>query len=87
MKQLLKQFAVEASFDAETVQILGGAFDDAWKAVQASGAPFADARYTQFVRETLAKHIIEMAKAGERDRRRLSQDALLKLSRASLGHR
>ena len=38
-------------FEPETISILVGAFDDAWKSVLSSGAPFAEERYQQIARE------------------------------------
>ena len=63
-------------FDPETLNILGSALDDAWERlevrVQLNGSSDA-------VRTILAKHIIAMAKQGERDRQRLIEGALARL--------
>jgi len=64
------------SFDPEAVEILSAAFDDAWEKVKQSGGTFARPAYERGAREVLAKHIIEMAQRGERDRRRLSEAAV-----------
>jgi hypothetical protein len=65
------------SFDPETLRILCAALDDAWRHLEAgthlNGS--ADA-----ARAVLAQHIIAMARQGERDRRRLIEGALARLS-------
>jgi hypothetical protein len=61
-----------------------GAFDAACKTVASSGAPFADERYRERVREIIARHIIQLARLGERDQKRMADDALLELARANL---
>ena len=71
-------------FEPETIQILTAAFDDAWASVQASGAPLAMNSHAVEAREILAKHIIEMGRQGERDRRRLREDALAHLAKIKL---
>jgi hypothetical protein len=71
-------------FDPETVSLLVGAFDDAWESLISSGAPFAQDRYQATAREIIAKHIVDLARLGERDRRRLTESALLELSRVNL---
>ena len=73
-----------AAFDPPIVRILMGAFDDAWASLVNSGAPFAAENYAERAREILAKHIIEAAKNGERDRHKLSEGALLQLTRTNL---
>lgn len=64
------------SFDPEAVDILSGAFDDAWESLKASGSSFARPAYERGAREILAKHIIEIAQRGERDRGKLAASAL-----------
>jgi hypothetical protein len=71
-------------FDPETVDILVGAFDDAWTSARASGAPIASEDYTVRAREILAKAIIEMAAGGERNRHKLTEGALFQLSRSQM---
>jgi hypothetical protein len=71
-------------FDPETVDILVGAFDDAWTTARASGAPIASEDYAVRGREILAKAIIEMAASGERDRHTLAEGALFQLSRSQM---
>jgi hypothetical protein len=71
-------------FHPETLHILGSALDDAWQRLEVrvhfNGSGDA-------VRTILAKHIIAMAKQGERDRQRLIEGALarLKLEAVSVG--
>jgi hypothetical protein len=77
MQGFIKRFA-DGVFFPEEVEILVVAFDDAWTKLQASGAPSAENAYD--AREILAKHIIMSAQRGERNRRQLTDDALLHLS-------
>lgn len=71
-------------FSPDDVRVLVGAFDDAWRAVLASGMTFESDRESKAVRDTLAKHIIEQARYGERDRRRLRDGALLQYAQSKL---
>lgn len=64
-------------FDANAIRILVGAFDEAWKSLQDSGA---DA--TESTRAALAKYILDAAMLGERDHRRLCDGALQHLAAA-----
>jgi hypothetical protein len=83
MHGFIKRFA-DGAFYPEEVEVLSAAFDDAWAGVQASQAPFAAEEYAPAAREILAKHIIMAAQRGERDRRRLTDSALLQLSQQKL---
>ncbi|MDE2373645.1 MAG: hypothetical protein KGL96_05405 [Hyphomicrobiales bacterium] len=65
-----------SSFDPEAIEILSAAFDDAWEKLKASNSDFARPAYERGAREIIAKHIIEAAQRGERDRRRLCESAL-----------
>ena len=67
------------AFDPEVVRILVAAFDDAWKSVQDSGVTFAPDDHADATREILALRNIAKARLGERDARRLCDDALLHL--------
>jgi hypothetical protein len=64
------------SFDPETLRILCAALDDAWQHLEAgthlNGS--ADA-----ARAVLARHIVAMARQGQRDRGRLIEGALARL--------
>jgi hypothetical protein len=76
MRGFLKQHP--RVFNPDEVHILFAAFDKAWETVQASGMRYPEAE-TEQVRAILAKHIIEVAKDGERDQRRLRDGALPRL--------
>ncbi len=65
-----------AMFKAEEVRVLTAAFDQAWQLMERSGARFETDGHAEDVREVLAKHIIEAAKQGERDPKRLIEAAL-----------
>jgi hypothetical protein len=84
VRKLVGALGADGVFDPETIHILVGAFDAAWEAVQTSGAPVASERYIEFVRQILAKNIIENAKHGERNQHLLTQSALLILAKTNL---
>ena len=84
MLQVLVKHALAGAFDDHQVRILVHAFDQAWKAVQDSGAPFASEGQASATRERLALRIIEIAQLGEGDPNRLRDDALLYLARTNL---
>src|SRR6516162_7498377 len=64
-------------FSPDDVRILVAAFDAAWRSLLAKGITFESDRESKAVRDTLAKHIIEQARYGERDQRRLRDGAVL----------
>jgi hypothetical protein len=66
------------------VTLLADAFEDAWRRIQASKAPYAAEEYALAGRTILAKHIINAANAGERDPRWLADSAILYLARQKL---
>ena len=66
----------EASYDPETVNLLSGAFENAWLRVQATGNRLARPGYANVMREVMAKHIIHLAQRGERDEIALSNSAV-----------
>lgn len=72
------------AFDPDAIRILVAAFDKAWQSVQASGAIFDTDAAAEIARAVLAKHIIEAAKQGERDQRRLRDGALVSLAQSNL---
>ena len=76
MDQFLHNHA-DGVFDLEAARILTTALNDAWKTINAAGVSFTSRGHAEAARETLAKRIIELARNGERDQRRLSEDALL----------
>jgi hypothetical protein len=82
--QLIAKLGEDGVFDPQAVTVLVAAFDAAWASVRSSGAPFSEERYREAAREILAKAIIRAAKAGERDVRRLTDGALLELSKTNL---
>jgi hypothetical protein len=70
-------------FDPDAVNLLVAAFDDAWQSIKDSGPSLSD-KQIELTRVTLAKYIIEQARHGERDQRRLRDRALLHLAKANL---
>jgi hypothetical protein len=71
-------------FQPDDVRILVAAFDSAWRSLLASGITFESDRELQAVRDRLAKYIIEQARYGERDQRRLRDGALLQYAQSKL---
>ncbi len=69
-------FLANSSFDPETIEMLGGAFDDAWLTIKRSDSTLARPAYERGAREVLAKCIIELAQRGERNRGNLSDSAV-----------
>jgi hypothetical protein len=65
------------TFDPETVQFLTRAFDDAWRCIETEGVPLNGEE--RLAREALAKYIMDAVTAGERDHRRVVENALLRL--------
>jgi hypothetical protein len=63
---------------------LEDAFDDAWRRVEQSKAPWASEEYSAAGRTILAEYIITMAKGGERDAKWLADSAVLYLSQQKL---
>ena len=59
------------AFDPGTISILVAALDDAWERIESHDAAS---------REALAKCIVDVARNGERDRRRLGKSALRRYS-------
>ena len=73
-----------AKFDPDEIPILAAALEMAWKSILDSGATFSSDARAESAQNTLAKHIIEAAKQGERDQRRLCERALAHLATLSL---
>jgi hypothetical protein len=71
-------------FCPETVRLLGEALDEAWRSLQTNGVYFTSRGQAEATREKLALRIIEMAKQGERDPKRLRAAALQRLEKAVL---
>jgi hypothetical protein len=82
----MREFLAEhlGVFDPEDIRILVRAFDQAWEAVQASGAVFETKAKGDMARAILAKHIIAAAKEGELDEERLRDGALVVLAHSNL---
>lgn len=70
----------DAAFDSDTTTLLASAFDTAWDTVKKSGSPLAAESQAASTRELLAKRIIATGRKGERDPRRLVNDALAHLT-------
>jgi hypothetical protein len=83
VRGFIKQYA-DGAFAPEVISILEDAFEDAWRRVQESQAPYGSEEYASAGRTIIAKYIINQAKAGERDPRWLADSALLYLSRQKL---
>ncbi|MBX6426765.1 MAG: hypothetical protein IRZ09_12685 [Variibacter sp.] len=64
------------ALDPEAAATLGRVFKDAWQSLERAGSPFAQPARAEEARETLALRIIDCAQRGERDPRRLREDAL-----------
>ena len=76
-----------AAFDPSTIRILSDALEDAWSSLQNSGTTFHIDGSAEQTREFLARCIIERAKLGERDRRRLRDFAVIQLAQANVRKR
>ena len=87
MKEYLNGHAIAHPtevFDPDAIRILTAAFDDAWQRLQNSSVRFDSDQQSEQARNTLAKYIIEQARQGERDERRLRDGALLQFTRSNL---
>jgi hypothetical protein len=80
----LAKLGEEGRFTPELISVLQSAFETAWAALLASGAPFAQPDYLDAARDILVRSVVEAAESGERDQRKLSDEALLQLSKAKL---
>ena len=68
------------AFDPQTADLMSQAFHEAWKALEEKGNVDAAPYRAEPVREALALRIIENAQKGERDLKRLCDDALAHIS-------
>ena len=68
-----------AAFEPETINMLSQALDDAWRQVDADKTTYQIDGDVQGARSALAKAIVDMAKKGERDPKRLVDGALARL--------
>jgi hypothetical protein len=75
-----------SEFDPDIIRILSDALDDAWKSLQTSGATFHLGWQADQTREILARCIIEVAKLGELNQRKLRDAALAHLAEARVRH-
>jgi hypothetical protein len=75
MAQDLKFVSANASFDPETINLLSEAFESAWRRVRTSGNRLARPGYSDVMREVMAKHIVNLAEHGERNKSALSNGA------------
>jgi hypothetical protein len=66
------------------VRILVAALEDAWRSLLASGITFESDRESKALRDTFAKHIIEQARYGEPDQRRVRDGAPLQYAQSKL---
>jgi len=64
------------SFDTRTFEVLAFAFEDAWRSLEPGGVRLYVESDADMIRETLAKRIVDAARHGERDWRRLRAHAL-----------
>jgi hypothetical protein len=83
VRGFVKQYA-DGVFIPEVISVLEDAFEDAWRRIETSKAPWASADYSQTGRTIVAKYIIDSAKVGERDARWLADSAVLYLSQQKL---
>jgi hypothetical protein len=68
-------FPSRAASDRATVDLVSDAFSGAWRRVQISGYRFSRPGYADVMREVMAKHIVNLAERGERDKGRLRDSA------------
>ena len=73
-----------SAFDPSTVRILSDAFEEAWQALRTTGTTSHTDGHAQQTREILARCIVEIAKRGERDQRRLRDAALAHLAETNV---
>ncbi len=69
---------LSGSFDPASIRRSPNPFEEAWLALKSGRTAFA--KDSDAAREILAKCIVEMAKLGERDQRRLRDAALAHLA-------
>lgn len=81
-----REIAGDGVFEPQTVIIMTAAFDDAWQLLQDSSVTFSSAAHAEEARVALAKYIIEAVRLGERDQRRLRDDALASYAKSIVKH-
>ena len=72
----------QSAFEPKSSRSWCAAFEDAWASIEKSGSSLASPRYKRVAKEIMAKRIIETAQRGERDRQRLSEDAVTYLTQS-----
>lgn len=72
----------QSAFDPELIETLVSAYEDAWRRVEKSGSALASPRYRRAAQEIVAERIIKMARRGEREPARLTEDAVTYLARS-----
>jgi hypothetical protein len=72
MTDNIPPFSRDCSFDPQAIQVMGSAYERACRSLQDIGQP-------DLVKEIIARRIIEVAQAGERDIDRLCERALIAL--------
>ena len=83
MRKFLHDHVDPGVFAPDAVRTLIAPFDGAWQSINASGARLS-AQQSELTRELLAKYIIQQARHGELDERRLRDGALLHLAQSNL---
>jgi hypothetical protein len=78
MQKMVEEIA-PGVFQPDAIVVLIAAFDDAWHNIERSGVTFKTDGEKARMRETIARRIILLARNGERNARRLCDDALLHL--------
>jgi hypothetical protein len=84
VKKIVKEYGADGAFQPEELLVLTAAFDEAWRRVEQTGVRFDSDYQLQQARNKLGKYIIDEAKNGERDKRRLRDNALLLYSQTNL---
>jgi len=82
MRHIDEMYAGDGAFHPEEVGLLVAVFDAAWQRLLKSGAKFDSDREVQAARDRLGRSLIEVARCGERDPRRLCDDALLHMTQS-----
>jgi len=79
----ITKLLANGAFDPEATHLLGAAFEEAWRTLEAAESPLADEEHATATREILAKTIILFGRQGERDMDRLVEGALTCLAVSS----
>ncbi len=74
MAQILPLIRSDIAFDPEAINILSAAFEDAWHRIEASSSRLARPAYANA--GLVARHIIDLARCGEREPIKLSDSAV-----------